>query len=84
MVCLKYYAYILKSLKDEKYYYGSCADINKRLIEHNSGKMKSTKYRLPFVLHYFEEFESMNEAFKREKFFKTIDGYIWLKSQKII
>jgi len=35
-------------------------------------------------LHYFEEFETRSEAFKRERFFKSIDGYNYLKSQKII
>jgi putative endonuclease len=78
-----YCAYILKSLKDGKYYYGSCQDLENRLLEHNGGKVKATKLRVPFVLHYFEKFESRSEAYKREMFFKSIDGYRWLKEQKI-
>ena len=78
-----YYTYILKSLRDKKYYYGSCKDFEKRLLEHNDGKVKATKFRRRFVLHYFEKFETRSEAYKRELFFKSIDGYKWLKEQKI-
>jgi putative endonuclease len=49
-----YYAYILKSLKDGKYYYGHTQDIDERLVKHNTGKVKSTKARRPFIIHYFE------------------------------
>ncbi|MDQ6904196.1 MAG: hypothetical protein M3139_14440 [Bacteroidota bacterium] len=54
-----------------------------RLEKHNSGEVKATKHRIPFVLHYSEEFSTRSEAFKREYFFKTIDGYRWLKENKI-
>lgn len=79
-----YFAYILKSLKDNRYYYGSCEDLNKRLINHNSKKVKATKNRIPLVIHYFENFENRSEAYRREMFFKSIDGYKWLKQQNII
>jgi putative endonuclease len=78
-----FYSYILKSLKDSRYYYGSCENIDKRLGEHNCGKVKATKNRIPFVVHYFEEHNSRSEAYKRELFYKSIDGYKWLKEQKI-
>ena len=39
-----FYTYILKSQKDQSYYYGSTAkNVSERLDEHNSGKMKYTK-----------------------------------------
>jgi len=78
-----YYAYILESIKDGKYYHGSCEDLEARVAKHNSGQVRSTKYRRPFVLHYQEKFNSRSEAFKREKFFKSVDGYRWLKDNKI-
>jgi putative endonuclease len=78
-----FYAYILKSVKDGGYYYGSTSNIEDRLRAHNMGKVRSTKGRKPWKLHYFEEFESRLDAVRREMFFKTIDGYNWLKSQKI-
>jgi len=79
-----FYAYILKSLKDGKYYYGSTKNLEERLKIHNQGKVKLTKGRRPLVIHYFESFNSRSEAKKREYFFKTIDGYNWLKNQNII
>ena len=79
-----YYAYILKSLKNNRYYYGSCEDIEKRLETHNNGLVKSTKGRRPFILHYKETFANRSDAFKREQFFKTIEGYRFLKEQGII
>ncbi|WP_353138462.1 GIY-YIG nuclease family protein, partial [Pseudopedobacter sp.] len=51
-----YYTYILKSLKDNKYYYDSCQDLTLRLEQHNSKKVKSTKSRVPLVIHYFEQY----------------------------
>jgi putative endonuclease len=78
------YAYILKSTKDGKYYYGSTKNINKRIQKHNSGGVPSTKHRRPLTLHYKEEFKTYSEALKRELFFKSIDGYNWLKQNKII
>lgn len=79
-----FYAYILKSLKDGGFYYGSSNDLEERLKNYNSGKVKYTKGHKPYILHYKESFEIRKEAMAREKFFKSIDGYIWLKSKKII
>ncbi len=76
--------YILKSTKDNKYYYGSTENISKRIKDHNAGKVRSTKGRRPLVLHYYEEFVSTQEARKRENYFKSIDGYNWLKKKGII
>ena len=79
-----FYAYILKSLKDKTYYYGSTQNLQERLKIHNSGKVRYTKGHLPYELHYYEIFLTRKEAASREKFFKSIDGYSWLKSKGII
>jgi putative endonuclease len=79
-----FYTYILISLKDRTHYYGSTEHLEKRLSEHNSGKIKYTKGHRPYKIHYFELFNSRKEAFVRERYFKSIDGYVWLKSKKII
>ena len=81
---MTYYAYILKSQKDNRYYYGSTNDLEDRLRRHNAGEVKSTKERRPLDLHYFEKFDSRSEAFQREHFFKSISGYQWLKENNII
>ena len=77
-------AYVLKSLKDGKYYYGSGKDAQTRLKAHNAGKVRSTKARKPFVLIHAEHYETRTQALRRERFFKSIDGYIWLKQKGII
>ncbi|MDP3557727.1 MAG: GIY-YIG nuclease family protein [Bacteroidota bacterium] len=77
------FVYILKSFKTGRFYYGSTDNLDNRLMMHNSGKVKSTKAFKPWVLHYKEEYETRSLARKRELFFKTIDGYLWLKTKGI-
>jgi putative endonuclease len=61
-----FYVYILQSLKDLGYYIGITDSLEKRLREHNNGKTKSTKSRIPFVIKYTELFKNKTEARKRE------------------
>jgi putative endonuclease len=79
-----YYCYILKSLKDSRYYFGFTSNIDKRIDKHNSGGVTSTRYRIPFVLHYLETFGTKLEAYKREQFFKSFEGRKWLHENNII
>ena len=79
-----YYAYILKSLADGGYYYGSTADLGRRLEAHNFGRVRSTKARRPLTLHYEECFDLKTAAIRRERFFKSPLGYAWLKAKGII
>jgi len=81
---MSYFSYILYSLKDGIHYYGSTSNLEKRLKDHNAGKSKFTKGHRPWEIIYFEEFASHSEAIKREMFYKSIDGNIWLKSKRII
>lgn len=61
-----FYVYILKSRKDDKLYIGSSSDLKRRLKEHNSGLVESTKSRIPFKLVYFESYASEDDARHRE------------------
>ena len=79
-----FYTYVLFSQKANKHYYGSAQDLQKRLNEHNRGKVKFTKPFVPWSIVYFEEYETRSDAFKREMFFKSIDGYRWLREHKIV
>ncbi|PIU02379.1 excinuclease ABC subunit C [Candidatus Shapirobacteria bacterium CG09_land_8_20_14_0_10_49_15] len=65
------YVYILKSLKDKKIYTGYTADLRRRLLEHQDGKVKSTKKRLPLNLIYYEAYASKKDALAREKYLKS-------------
>ena len=66
-----FYIYIIQSKKDHKLYTGYTKDIDKRVCEHNQGKIKSTKARIPFELVYKEKFRTKEEAIDREKELKT-------------
>ncbi len=61
-----FYLYILGSKKDKELYVGSTNDLKKRLVEHNSGKVPSTKPRVPFKLLYCEAYMIEQEARDRE------------------
>ena len=76
--------YILFSPSSGKHYYGYTSDINKRLVEHNSGLSNFTSKYIPWELIYSESFSTRSEAMKREKFFKSYNGYNWLKDNHII
>jgi len=79
-----YYAYILKSSKDGTYYYGSTINLKERLKVHNAGKVRYTKGHRPWEIHYSETFQTRSEAYHREHFFKTSEGYFWLREREII
>jgi putative endonuclease len=72
--------YVLKSLKNGRLYTGSTNDLERRLVEHNSGKSKYTKSTAPFELLYTEEYPTRIEAYSREMFFKTGKGREILKN----
>jgi putative endonuclease len=69
-----YYVYIIKSLKDLKYYIGSTSDVQSRLRFHNAGFQRSTKNRIPFILVYQESIKNKTDALKREKQIKAFKG----------
>jgi len=75
-----YYAYVLESLRDGTYYYGSSDNPQARLCErHNKGKVVYTRARMPWKLIYQEQFLTRLEAVRREKFFKSGKGREFIK-----
>lgn len=68
-----YYVYILRSLKDAKLYFGYARDLRARFAQHNSGKCRSTKARVPFEMHYYEAYKVQKDAIERERQLKR-DG----------
>jgi len=69
-----FYVYVVRSLKDGRLYTGVTAHLERRLAEHNRGKTKSLRTRLPVQLVYCEEFPTKAEAQARERYFKTPEG----------
>ena len=76
-----YFAYVLKSIEHEYFYKGHCSDLERRILQHNSGMTKSLRPYIPFRLVYFECFNTEAEAIKREKYFKTSAGRRYLKTK---
>ena len=61
------YIYVLKSKKDNDCYIGSTNNLDRRIKEHNSRSIFSTKSRSPFELIYYEAYKSEKDARYREK-----------------
>lgn len=60
------YLYLIKSLGKNWVYIGSTRNLKLRLKEHNSGKIRSTKFYKPFELLYYEAYNTYTLARKRE------------------
>ncbi len=67
---MKSHIYILEC-KNGSYYIGSTKNLEKRLKEHNDGKVYYTKTRRPLILKHTEEYDNYRLAFRREKQLKS-------------
>lgn len=76
-----HFTYVLRSHKDDKLYIGYTENLDKRILEHNSGKVKSTRYRVPFKLVYYEACRYLEDALHREKYLKSTYGHRYLKNR---
>ncbi|PIW69267.1 MAG: endonuclease [Ignavibacteriales bacterium CG12_big_fil_rev_8_21_14_0_65_30_8] len=74
-----YFVYVLKSINHNKTYVGYTNNLNRRIDEHNKGKSKFTRTYKPWGLIYKEEYPTISEAKKREKYLKSSAGRIYLK-----
>ena len=73
-----FYVYVLVSNKDGKYYIGFTIDLKKRFQEHILGKVRSTFYRRPLELIYYECYKNRKIAQKREKQLKGGKAHVAL------
>ena len=73
--------YVLQSQADRNLYTGCTHDLRKRLLLHNSGKVKGTKGRAPFNLMYYEACPDKRDAFRREKYLKTAYGKRYIRTR---
>jgi putative endonuclease len=60
------YVYILKSLKNNRYYIGSAINLENRFMQHEQGKVLATKYLRPLKIVFSQCFESIVIARKLE------------------
>lgn len=71
---MSFFVYILLSEKDKKLYVGCTTNLEQRLRAHNTGSVLATKHRRPLIVIYKEEHDNEGEAFKRERFLKSLWG----------
>jgi len=79
--CLMWYVYLLLSQKTHLRYTGSTNDLRKRILSHNLGKNKSTKYGAPWKLIYYEACFNKQDARARERYLKSGMGKRYLKNR---
>jgi putative endonuclease len=65
-----FYVYILYSKSHDEIYIGYSNNLKRRLDEHNSGKVPSTKNKKPWKLVYYESYLSDTDAKNRESALK--------------
>ena len=74
LLAIMYKVYILKSLTKNRYYVGHSKDLALRLINHNQGKVRSTKAYTPWVIIYTEDYDTKQLAYAREMQIKSYKG----------
>ena len=68
------FVYLIQSKIDSSFYVGISENPQKRLIEHNSGKLKTTSRKKPYRLVFTKVYPDYSAARKHEK---------WLKKKNI-
>jgi putative endonuclease len=74
-----YYVYIFLNETNTKTYTGIADDVNKRLSEHNAGRVRSSRPYRPYKIIHTESFETIKEARQKERFCKSTTGRRRLK-----
>ena len=75
---MQYFVYILYSKILDRYYIGSTSDLQERLKKNNRNHKGYTNAGKPWVIIYYETFETKADALRREKQLKA-----WKNRQKI-
>jgi len=78
----KFFVYVIKC-SDESFYIGHTDNVQRRFEEHCRGKVGWTSSRMPLEAIHYEEFDSREDAIKRERELKTGFGRKWLKKEYV-
>ncbi|HUT29360.1 MAG TPA: GIY-YIG nuclease family protein [Sedimentisphaerales bacterium] len=76
-----HYVYVLRSQNERKFHVGYTTNLQKRLEEHSSGQVRSTKQRRPMNLIYWEGCINQQDATRREKYLKSAWGKRYAKAR---
>jgi putative endonuclease len=80
-IIMFFYTYVLKIVKDHRLYIGSSSNLIQRIKQHSCGEVEATKNRRPLILIYYEVCLVKHNAEKRERYFKTGFGRLFLKNR---
>jgi putative endonuclease len=72
---------VLLSKADNKLYIGYTHNLKLRIEQHNKGEVESTRHRRPLELIYYEACLSKEDALRREKYFKTHYGRLFINKR---
>ena len=76
-----HYVYTLLSEKDGYFYTGSTNELKRRVEEHNTRRVNSTKNRRPLKLIYYEACLNEDDARQRERYLKSGMGKKYLRNR---
>jgi len=71
--------YLIQSKVDKSFYVGISENPEKRLTEHNGGKLKTTSRKKPYLLVYSKEYNNYQLARRHELWLKKKDRNYKLK-----
>ena len=63
-----YYVYILLNETKTRTYTGVADDVDKRLAEHNAGRVKSSRPYRPYKIIHAESFETLKQLVRKKDF----------------
>jgi putative endonuclease len=72
--------YAISSIKSSYIYVGQTNRLARRLLQHNSGKERTTRPHKPFKFIYSESFANRQLAREKEKYLKSGAGKEFLKT----
>jgi putative endonuclease len=75
-----FYVYIIFSKSLNKYYVGSCQNIEERLDDHLNSRSKYIKSAKDWVLKYSKIFSSRSEAYQREIQIKKMKSRVYIEN----
>jgi putative endonuclease len=76
-----FYTYIIESSANQRWYIGHTRDIERRLVEHNSGQNKSTKAKGSWELIFLRGFENNLDANRFELKLKKLRNKKFIRTE---
>jgi putative endonuclease len=74
-----YSVYIIESEKG-LWYYGSSANVQQRVNDHNTNRANFTRFKGPWILIFLRDFNSKEEALKFERELKRIKNKNYIRT----